>query len=563
MSKPFAIAVYAVTIAFFAAFFVWPIAQILHGGFVDANGHFTLAFARGVFSNSIYLDGLSNAFTLGAASTLFAVLLGVPLALVADRCEFFGKKWLLSLVLLPLLQPPFVGAIGVRQILGTYGVLNTLLSDLGLLHRPLNWLGGPARFAAMIALTALSLYPIIYLNAVAALANLDPALEEAAENLGCRGFSKFFRITLPLLRPGLFAGGTVVFIWGFTELGVPLIFDYDRITSVQVYNGLGEAGQNPFPYALVTVLLVAAAASYVLGRGVFGRPLPAAPVKAGHASIARRPGWLGQAACVALFGGVIFLALLPHVAVLGVALASDWYGTLLPTGWTLGNFRLALGSEMTVPAIVSSLHYSLFASAATLVLGSAIAYVVARTDLPGRGALDMLAMLPLAVPGLVLASGYLVMSQPGRVFAFLDPVQNPTVLLIIAYTVRKLPLMVRAVSAGLEQTSVAYEEAAQNLGCPPLRALARITLPLIAANLLAGAIMTFAQSMLEVSDSMLLAQKQQYFPIAKAIYELMGVLGNGPFLASALGVWAMVFLGVTIYGASSLLGKKLGALFRL
>jgi iron(III) transport system permease protein len=218
---------------------------------------------------------------------------------------------------------------------------------------------------------------------------------------------------------------------------------------------------------------------------------------------------------------------------------------------------------MTVPAIVSSLHYSLFASAATLVLGSAIAYVVARTDLPGRGALDMLAMLPLAVPGLVLASGYLVMSQPGRVFAFLDPVQNPTVLLIIAYTVRKLPLMVRAVSAGLEQTSVAYEEAAQNLGCPPLRALARITLPLIAANLLAGAIMTFAQSMLEVSDSMLLAQKQQYFPIAKAIYELMGVLGNGPFLASALGVWAMVFLGVTIYGASSLLGKKLGALFRL
>ena len=135
-------------------------------------------------------------------------------------------------------------------------------------------------------------------------------------------------------------------------------------------------------------------------------------------------------------------------------------------------------------------------------------------------------------------------------------------LLIIAYAVRRLPYMVRSAAAGYQQTSVTLEEAAQNLGCPPWRTLYRVTLPLIAANLLAGGLLTFSFAMLEVSDSLLLAQKQEYYPITKAIYELFQLLGSGRAIASALGVWAMAFLGMTILGASLLLGKRMGALFR-
>jgi len=126
-----------------------------------------------------------------------------------------------------------------------------------------------------------------------------------------------------------------------------------------------------------------------------------------------------------------------------------------------------------------------------------------------------------------------------------------------------LPYVVRSASAGLQQTSPVLEEAAQNLGCPPLKAIWRVTLPLISANLIAGALLAFAFGMLEVSDSLILAQKREHFPITKAIYELFGNLGNGDALASALGVWAMVFLTITISGAGLLLGKKLGALFRV
>ena len=198
-----------------------------------------------------------------------------------------------------------------------------------------------------------------------------------------------------------------------------------------------------------------------------------------------------------------------------------------------------------------------------LVLGVAIAYVVVRTNLVGRQFLDALAMLPLAVPGLVLAFGYLAMTQEGKLFDFLNPVRDPLILLVIAYAVRRLPYVVRSAAAGFQQTSVTLEEAAQNLGASPLRALRKVTLPLIAANLVAGGLLAFSFAMLEVSDSLLLAQRQQDFPITKAIYELYQLLGEGRYIASALGVWAMVFLGVTILGASIVLGKKLGAIFRV
>ena len=121
----------------------------------------------------------------------------------------------------------------------------------------------------------------------------------------------------------------------------------------------------------------------------------------------------------------------------------------------------------------------------------------------------------------------------------------------------------RSAAAGFEQTSETLEEAAQNLGCPPLKSVAKITLPLIMANLIAGGLLAFAFAMLEVSDSLILAQKQAYYPITKAILELFQFLGDGTYIASALGVWAMAFLGIVIVGLSVLLGKKLGAIFRV
>jgi iron(III) transport system permease protein len=564
MSKNFARLVFVVTLLFFAAFFLWPILQILKGGFLDADGHLTFAYLGSLLTDPVYLGGLGNSFLLALTTTTFALLLALPLAFIADRFRYPGKNLLGSLILVPMILPPFVGAIGIKQILGQYGALNSLIIELGLKPHgwTFDWLGAN-QFLGIALVNAFSLYPIIYLNAVAALANIDPAMEEAAANLGCVGFRRFFKITLPLIKPGLFAGGTIVFIWAFTDLGVALIFDYARVTSVQIFYGLKDIGGNPFPYALVAVMLVSSVLFYGLGKGLFGRQSYAMMAKAtssgGPKDLPRGRAWL----CTAAFAAVTFIAVLPHLGVVLVAFSDDWYATVLPQNFNLDNFKLALGHDLTVPAIANSLKYASISTVIDVILGIALAYVIVRSKIAGREILDFLAMLPLAVPGLVLAFGYLAMSQEGKVFSFLNPVQNPTVLLIIAYSVRRLPYVVRSAAAGFQQTSETLEEAAQNLGCPPLKATFKVTIPLILANLIAGGLLAFAFAMLEVSDSLILAQKQAYYPITKAIYELFQLLGDGKFIASALGVWAMAFLGITITGMTILLGKKLGAIFRV
>ena len=564
MSRTTARLVFLVTAAFFAAFFVWPILQILKGGFIDADGKLTFAFLRTLLTDPTYLTALRNSFLLACAGTTLAILIALPLAFIADRFVFPLKGLLNSVVLIPMILPPFVGAIGIKQIFGQYGAFNALIVALGL--RPHGWTFdwfAANQFWGIAIVEALSLYPIIYLNALAALANIDPAMEEAAQNLGCTGFRRFRRITLPLIHSGLFAGGTIVFIWIFTELGTPLVFDYARVTSVQIFYGLKDIGGNPFPYTLVAVMLVSSIAIYAVGKGIFGRSSYAMMAKATSSGGARALP-RGQALlCTLIFCSVAFFAILPHLGVVLIASSRDWYASVLPHGFTLDNYRAALGHELTVPAIANSLKFASISTVVDVFLGVAIAYVVVRTRIVGRNVLDFLSMLPLAVPGIVLAFGYLAMAQEGRFFSFINPVRNPTVLLIIAYSIRRLPYVVRSAAAGFQQTSVTLEEAAENLGCPPLKAMVKVTLPLIAANLMAGGLLAFAFAMLEVSDSIILAQKMVYFPITKAILELFQLLGDGKFLACALGVWAMVFLGTMVAGISLLLGKRLGAIFRV
>jgi len=550
---------------FFGCFLFWPVCQTLRGAFFNADGAFTFAYAHGVFVNPIYLEGLKNAFLLAIASTLLSFAIAMPLAFVAGRFLFPGRKLFSALILVPMILPPFVGAIGIQEILGQMGALNALLTHLGILRadHPIDWLGG-GRFWGIVCMNSLHLYPILYLNLAAALANIDPAMEEAAENLGCTGLRKFFKITLPLIMPGLFAGGTIVFIWAFTELGVPLMFDYSRVTPVQIFLGIKEISGNPMPYALVVVTLASTSLLYLASKLLFGRDTYTMTSKASTAGgEAREIGRLPSLLCTALFTGITFIALLPHAGVLLVSFAGDWYHSVLPDSWTLAHYRNALGHDLTVPSIINSLKYSSLATIFDLFLGVAIAHVIVRSTSSLRHLLDAVAMLPLAIPGLVLAFGYIAMTQQGKAFAFLNPTRDPTPLLVIAYAVRRLPFVVRSTVAGLQQTSYTLEEAAQNLGASPFRALRKITLPLITANILAGGLLAFSFAMLEVSDSLILAQRSVDFPITKAIFELYQLLGEGRYIASALGVWAMVFLGITILAASRILGKKMGALFRV
>jgi len=568
MKRGTAILITIVVSVLFAVFFLFPagmvVKQAFEGTRPDKSHFFTLDFFFAIFRNPIYREGLWNAFALGLVSTLATLAIAFPLALVSHRYDFFGKPVLGVLVLAPMILPPFVGAVGIKQMLGVNGVFNALLIDLGFMDAslPYDWLAN-GRFAGIVLMNALHLYPILYMNIAAALANLDPAMEQAAENLGCPPWKRFFRITLPLAMPGVFAGASIVFIWAFTELGVPLVFDYARVAPVQIFDGLKGLDKNPIPYALTAVLLIVAALVFAVSKLVMGRsPLGTAPRPKGRSSSLKVTGFKSFA-CFLLFAGVFVLATIPHAGVVLVSIAERWYGTVVPDEFTMRHYIEALGNGLVVPSIQNSLLYAGCATLVALIVGLCVAWVVVRSDLKFRGLLDAMVMMPLAVPGLVMAFGYLALSQEGKAFHFLiGPGGSPFLLIVVAYATRRLPYVVRSAVAGLQQSNPALEEAARSLGATPLGTLRKVSIPLIGANLAAGSILAFAFAMLEVSDSLILAQQEQHYPITKAIYTLLSTLGNGTELAAALGVWAMVFLSVAIMGAA-ILGGKRGGLFKV
>lgn len=552
------------------AFLLYPIFLTVRGAFITSTpqGHaYTLDHLILIFKDPAARAGLANSFKIAVGTTTLAIVIAIPLAVLSAQFRFPLKPFFNAMVLVPLILPPFVGAIGVRAILGRQGALNALLgTHLDVL--------GSAKYWGVIAVQALSLYPIIYLNASAAIANLDPALDEAAKSLGAGWWRRFFRITLPLIRPGIFAGATIVFIWSFTELGTPLMFDYSTVAPVQIFYGLKEVETSAAPYALTCVLLTFAILLYVLGKLVFGKKGYAMYAKAARAGEETTLRGLSGLAATAAFGLVGFLALLPHLGVIltSVTTPGQWYESVLPTSFTVSHYQQALTTGDSFGAIVNSLKLAACAMLLDIVVGIVVAYIVVRTQARGRGLLDSLCMLPLAVPGLVMAFGYVAMSLEwpfgkggplSGIASIFGAVPAPFLFLVVAYSVRRLPYIVRSTIAGLEQTSGELEEAAMVHGATRLVAVRKIIIPLIMANLIAGGLLVFSFSMLEVSDSLLLAQQAKDYPITKAIFSFTERLGDGLYIASALGVWAMALLTVTLFGASILLGKKLGAIFRV
>lgn len=545
--------------AFLGVFLVLPVGTVLLAGF-------DIKYLKEVFLSPVYREGLWNGLTIAVVTTTFCFLLALPTAWVGVRYQFRFKGLLEGMLLAPLILPPFVGALGVGQVFGEYGALNALLLKLHLVspgHFP-DWLGRH-RFWAVCLLESLALYPFLYLTTVTTLSRLDPHLLEAARGLGAGPWSRLGRVVVPMIRPGLFAGGTVIFVWAFTELGTPLMLGYDRTTPVQVWNGLAELPGNLMPYALVLVMLAVATGLYLFSRLLFGKQREAFTAKGASAMAAgaiRLGGWKGHLAR-APFLTVIFLAVLPHLAVVFLSVSGNWYQTPLPTTFTPAHYQAALAHAQVVPGIVNSIFFSSSATALALVVGFMVAWASVRWRPPFWQVLDTTAMLPLAIPGIILAFGYLAIATRFDILrTFLDPRVNPTGLLIIAYAVRRLPYVVRAAASGLSTASVALEEAAAASGAGFLTRLRRVTLPLMAGSLAAGAILTFSFSMLEVSDSLVLAQKRDFWPITRVIYDLVNILGPGPSIACAFATWAMLFLGASLAAAAALGGKSLSSLLR-
>ena len=535
------------------AFILYPILSVLWISLSDDQNNLTLLHFVNFFRRPLFREALWNSLSSGFMVVFFSAILALPLSYVLARYEFHGKLLLQTAATLPLVIPPFVGAVALQLILGRSGMVNLLLID---------WFGITIPFmeglTGVVLVQTLHFFPFILLNTVVSLSNIDSTLEEAAENLGCHGFRRFRRVTLPLMLPGFVAGCLLTFIRAIDDLGTPLMLNYKNLLAPQAYLRITTIGIDDVDGYVVCVALVILSLASLLAARKYLSLAEYATVQRAAPAMQKLHGT--AAMIVGLVIAIILgISLLPHIGIMLLSFTRVWSFTLLPTTYTLGNYNEIL---FRVPHfVVNTLLYTLLAAALDIILGATIAFLLLRSRVPGRNFLDAIATMPLAIPGVVLAVGYLRVFHGWAVPGLGAPLTSTWLVLVIVYAVRRLPYTVRSAYAALQQLPLSLEEAAQNLGARRARAFLKVTLPLITRGLLAGGLLAFVSSSVDLSSTMLLVPRVELGPLSYGIYLYMqSAVGRGP--GAALGVVAIALVAAGTWLATRLARRGAG-LFRV
>jgi iron(III) transport system permease protein len=525
---------------FLAAFLVIPVLTVLLAAFQPkGGGGFTLVNFVDFFSTDLFRRSFWNSLYVSAMSVVLASLFALPLAYFTTRFEFRGAVIVQTLGIIPLIMPPFAGAVAMQLLFGRNGTVNLLLDQAFGFKIPfMEGLNG------VIFVEAVHYFPFILINLSAALNNIDRAMEEAAQNLGCSGFRLFRRIVFPLAMPGYVAGASLVFIKVFDDLATPLLLNVKDMLAPQAYLRITSVGlTDPMGYVISVILVVASLlAMYLSTLALRGKDY--ATVQRGGGGLARRPmGRLDAILAYSAIGLVLILVLAPHLGLLLLSLATVWSFSPLPDAYTLAHYARVFSESGQY--IANTLLYAGLAGLIDVIVGTAIAYLVLRTKMTGAKWLDYAATASLAVPGVVLGIGYLrtyfgVTLPSGQSLAAFWG------MIVLALAIRRLPYALRACMAGLQQVSASLEEAAQNLGATRGRTVRRIVLPLMTGGIAAGFVTSFATAAVELSATMMLVQSSADAPLAYGLYVFMqSPAGRGA--GAALGVIAVVIVGISTY----------------
>lgn len=531
---------FALILAFLLVFLILPVGTVIYTAFVNESGSLTFGHFSNFFDQLVFRESFVNSLVVALASTFFASIIAIPLAYLTVRFEFRGALLIQTLGVLPLIMPPFVGAVALQMIFGRSGAVNLILDD---------WFGFTIPLMdGLVGVTfveSIHYFPFILLNLVASMRNIDGAMEESALNLGARGWRLFRRVIFPLAMPGYLAGAALVFVKVFDDLGTPLVMGVTNMLAPQAYLRITSVGaDDPLGYVISVIMIgFSILALWMAARVMKGRDY--ATLQKGGNSLQKRClsrwesvlayGWIGL---------VLLVTLAPHVGILLMSLAKVWSFSVLPDAYTLEHYATVFSDASGM--IGNTLLYCVLAAGLDVVIGTAIAYLILRTRLPARQWLDYLASAALAIPGLVLAIGYLRLFR-GMHVPFTDTlVVNTWVLIMLAYAVRRLPYALRSCMAALQQVHISLEEAAQSLGASRMATIRRVTVPLMAGGILAGFVTSFITAAVELSATLVLVSTESQAPMSLGIYLYMqSIAGRGP--GAALGVLAVVVVALGTY----------------
>jgi iron(III) transport system permease protein len=515
-----------------------PVAQVMIVAFQDAStGAATLQNFVDFFQTSLFRESFWNSFYVSAMSVVVATAIALPLAYITTRFHFSGSILIQSLGFIPLIMPPFVGAVAMQLIFGRNGTINLIIREKFGFDIPfMNGLNG------VILVQSIHYFPFILINLSASLRNIDRSMEEAAQNLGSHGLRLFRRIVFPLAMPGYIAGAALVFIKVFDDLGTPLLLNVNNMLAPQAFLRISSIGiSDPMGYVISVILVIFSILS-LWASFLFMRGKDYTTVQKGGGGMAKRI--LKTREKFLSYGVVIFILLLvlsPHIGLLLLSFGTIWSYAPLPDGYTLQNYVTMWENSKTF--ITNTILYASIAATLDVIVGTAIAYIVLRTGIFGRKGLDYLATAALAIPGVVLGIGYL------RTFHNLDvpftnePMASWWVIIALALMIRRLPYALRACTAALQQVSISLEEAAESLGATKRRTIQKIVIPLMAGGILAGFVTSFATAAVELSATIMLVSSNNDAPLAYGIYLFMQT-PSGRGAGAALGIVAVIVVAI-------------------
>ncbi|MGE5553117.1 MAG: ABC transporter permease [Betaproteobacteria bacterium] len=539
---------------FMTVFVVLPIIRLFYDAVTTEQGRLTWAYFESFLTDPYFYRALFNSLTLGAATVVTTSLIGFLVAYLIVRYEFPGRRLYSYLSFIPTIMPPLVGVMGFVFILGRAGSLNTLLMNYFGVLRPINFLYG---WHGILLVETLHLFPLITVNVVDALQKIDASLEEAAESIGSTGLEKVRRITLPLTTPGFITGGLLVFIWAFADFATPLVVGVHDLLAPQAYLNIVQ-----YVDPRLFKMGIASAAIMVLFAIAFLIIAKKYVAVKDYSTLSYRPverkrlhGPALWAAELFLFA-LLFLAFIPYLGVALAAFSKGWAFTVLPTKYTLEHFARVMFE--TPKYIINTFVYCGLAVLLCIVVGLAIAWVLARTKAGGRELLDSLVTLVLALPGTALGIGFL------RAFHFPLPgvglaLTEMWVIIPLVLAVRRLPYTVRSTYSSLLVVHRSLEEAASSVGASKLRSFWDITLPLIWRGVFAGALFSFMTSIQEAAASILLALPgRETMTVGIFAFYTSGVINQ----AAALGFILIVVGALSLFAINRLAsGGNTGGFF--
>ncbi|HUM14150.1 MAG TPA: iron ABC transporter permease [Candidatus Nitrosotalea sp.] len=539
--------------AFLILFLVYPLGRIFYDAVTDEAGRWTLANFHTFFTDRFYLRSLWHSLILGVATVITSSVLGIAVAFLLVRYDFVGRNLFSFLTMIPIISPPLVGVLGFTFILGRAGTVNVLLMEAFDMLRPVNFLYG---IHGVVLVETLHLFPMITLNVVDALGKVDPSLEEAAESVGARGWSKLWRVTLPLTTPGYVAGALLVFIWTFSDFATPLVLGVQDLLAPQAYLNIVQfVDRRIFRMGIViSALMVLLAILFLLAARHYVAIKDYSSLS--YSRIARRrlsPG--RQLLVVTFLSALLLLSFIPYIGVTLASVGKGWALTPLPVAYTLQYYERVIVE--TPKYVLNSFLYSGIAVVICILVGVPIAWLLGRSTVPGRGALDAVNTLILAVPGTAIGIAYI------RAFHFDLPgfdrgLTSFWIIMPLVLAVRRLPYTVRGSFASLLLVHRSLEEAAASVGASVARTFRDVTLPLIWKGILVGSLFSFMTSLQEASAVLFLALGG-WESITNGIFAFY--IAGSANEAAALGVILILVAAISVAIINRMAGTRMGGVF--